>query len=65
MTDLGKLLNTIDNPINPCPGCRTTEPMQVHEHAIRWKCGHITKLPPIGATHGLRPAGQITQRVKR
>lgn len=65
MTDLGELLNTIDRPVDPCPGCKQSEPMQVYANAVRWRCGHIKELPPLGTMHGPRPAARITPRISR
>lgn len=64
MTDLGKPLNTVHKPPHPCPACGNREPMDVYLTVVRWRCGHTVTLPLIGAQHGPRPAGRITQRVK-
>lgn len=65
MTAPEKPLNIVFNPPNPCPGCGNKEPMHVYRTCVQWRCGHTHKLPPIGAEHGARPAGRVTQRVKR
>jgi hypothetical protein len=46
---LGALLNTVEAPQAPCPGCGQREAMRVHENGVQWACGHTRGLPPRNA----------------
>lgn len=54
--NLGRLLNTVDRPAVECPGCDLREPMEVFLLGVRWRCGHVRELPPIGQKLGPKPA---------
>lgn len=52
---LGNRLNIVRKPSFPCPACSRIEPIAVHQHGVRWQCGHEQSLPPMPAGRGGRP----------
>lgn len=62
---LGKLLNRAE-PVYPCPQCpdvlASVGPMDVHEHGVRWSCGHTRPLPPLPVSHGNMHTGPTRRK---
>jgi hypothetical protein len=55
MTLLGEHLHQV-TACAPCPFCAHPGPMDVHETAVRWPCGHTRPLPPLPSMKGCAAA---------